>query len=163
MAPDLKQVEEQTLDVLQCLFDDDHGAAFRTGEIEHDGPDDGNDTFDPVVIAEKLKAVADNLNKDAEIRAAMRDLQRAAAQEVLDQTLSSIVTLAESQVKQSAEVAPELLLIKASVAVGLYVKKTYPNMRDQLQRSIGSFLNQRVGHWVVQQGGWGEVARASQL
>lgn len=115
-----------------------------------------------MVIAETLKAIADKLNKDAEISAALRDLQQAAAQEVLNQTLSSIEDLAQAQVRQNVEVAPELLLIKASVAVGLYVKKTYPNMRDQLQRSIGNFLNQRVGSWVMEQGGWGEVARASQ-
>lgn len=40
------------------------------------------DDFDPVVIADKLRSVADALNDDPRFRAALADVKKAAAQEV---------------------------------------------------------------------------------
>lgn len=40
------------------------------------------DTFDPVIIADKLRTVADSLNADAQFKAALGDLKQAVAQEV---------------------------------------------------------------------------------
>lgn len=41
-----------------------------------------SDNFDPVVIADKLKSVADALNDDIIFKAALNDLKNVAAQEV---------------------------------------------------------------------------------
>lgn len=40
------------------------------------------DDFDPVVIADKLRSVADALNDDPRFKAALTDLKKAAAEEV---------------------------------------------------------------------------------
>lgn len=40
------------------------------------------DDFDPVLIAQKLRAVGDALNDEAHFRAALSDLQKAAAVQV---------------------------------------------------------------------------------
>lgn len=60
----------------------------------------------------------------------------------------------ETQASKAAEVAPELQLIKASVAFGLYVKKSAPELKAVVQRALAGFLNRRVGSWVAQHGGW---------
>lgn len=41
------------------------------------------DNFDPVLIADKLRQVADALNEDVKFKAALKELKQAAAQEVL--------------------------------------------------------------------------------
>ncbi|CAL1608417.1 unnamed protein product [Knipowitschia caucasica] len=160
MAPDLAHVQKQTFQVLEHLLNDDSEVGFRSGDIETDGPDD---EFDAASIAEKLRKVADALNEDANFQAKLRELKVAVAQEALEKTLhSGVDTLVQSHVGQKAEVAPELQLIKATMALGLYLKQTCPGLRQQLQTTIGTFLNQRVGPWIQEQGGWERVAAASQ-
>lgn len=46
-----------------------------------------DDNFDPVLIADKLRSVADTLNEDPRFKAALSDLKKAAAQEVNTQKL----------------------------------------------------------------------------
>lgn len=41
-----------------------------------------DDSFDPVLIADKLKSVADALNDDPRFKAVLTDLKKAAAEEV---------------------------------------------------------------------------------
>lgn len=41
-----------------------------------------SDDFDPAAIADKLRAVADNLHEDTLFKAALNDLRKAAMQEV---------------------------------------------------------------------------------
>ncbi|KAK7877441.1 hypothetical protein WMY93_031861 [Mugilogobius chulae] len=169
MAPNLPLVEQQTFELLGCLFKDDsvNSPQFLLGglhsdDIETDSP--GDDTFDAARIADQLRQVADALNKDPRFQEKLTEFKKAAAHEALEQALSSGVdALVQTQVGHKAEVSPELQLIKASVALGLYMKKTCPDVRGQLQSAIGNFLNQRVGQWVTQQGGWGRVASQSQL
>lgn len=60
----------------------------------------------------------------------------------------------QSQVCEKAEVALEVQLIKASVAFGLYVWKSSPELKNKVQSAMNAFLNRRVGPWVTQQGGW---------
>lgn len=62
--------------------------------------------------------------------------------------------LCEAHSSKSAEIAPEMQLIKASVAFGLYVKKSAPELKTAVQTALVSFLNRRVGSWVNQKGGW---------
>ncbi|KAJ0023637.1 hypothetical protein NQD34_003536 [Periophthalmus magnuspinnatus] len=145
MAPQLEQVQAQTLDVLNYLFNDfeltDRCNCQIDGDIETD-----SDDFDPVLIADKLREVADALNANPKFQAQLSKLKQTAAQEALDAALTQgIDTLVQSQVGQRTEVAPELQLIKAAVAFGLYLKKTCPNLSSQLQPSIGNFINQRSG------------------
>ncbi|XP_038862871.1 uncharacterized protein LOC120058338 isoform X2 [Salvelinus namaycush] len=58
---------------------------------------------------------------------------------------------------QGAEVAPEMQLLRASMALGLYVKKTCPDLRATIQSCMTAFINTRLAGWINQQGGWDQV------
>lgn len=55
---------------------------------------------------------------------------------------------------QRAEVAPEMQLLRASMALGLYIKKTCPDLRPTIQSCMAAFINTRLAGWINQQGGW---------
>lgn len=65
-----------------------------------------------------------------------------------------VEVLCQTPVAQGAEIAPEMQIIKASVAFGLYVKKSCPELRTTVQTAMLAFLVRRVGGWIAQQGGW---------
>ncbi|CAK6955825.1 hypothetical protein D5F01_LYC02658 [Scomber scombrus] len=143
MAPTTAdQIERQTTEILKYLFDDEESHTPRQFDncIETDGPED--DSFDPVLIADKLRTVADALNEDA-----------------IDQAFSTgVEAVCQASVFQTAEVAPEIQLLKASVAFGLYVTKSYPELKNKVQNAMAVFLNRRVEPYVAQQGGWNKVS-----
>lgn len=161
MAPNESIVEWQTREIITHLLaddeeTDDRNVAFAHGVVEADGPED--DHFDPVVIADRLRTVADALNEDYRFQAALSELKRAAAEEAAVEAFShGVDALFQSQVAQQAEISPEMQLIKASVAFGLHVKKCCPDLKATVQGAMTAFLNRRVGTWVTQQGGWEKV------
>lgn len=65
-----------------------------------------------------------------------------------------VKALCTPQVAQPAEVSSELQLIRASAALGRFVVKSCPNLKNKVHRTMTAFLNRRVGTWVAQQGGW---------
>ncbi|KAK2862330.1 hypothetical protein Q5P01_001863 [Channa striata] len=159
MAPTENQVQVQTSEIIKYLFEDEHAVLFRTldSNVECDGPE----SFDPVPIADKLRIVADSLTENPQFKAAFTDFKRAAAQEAVELAFSqSVDALCNTHVSQRAEVAPEMQIITASVAFGLYIKKSSPDLRNKVQSAMIAFLNRRVGTWIVKQGGWDKVAVA---
>ncbi|XP_068455083.1 bcl-2-like protein 15 [Clinocottus analis] len=159
-------LEWQTDQIIKCLLEDEHeherdpprGVLYA--ELEVDSPasksDDG--PFDPVVIAGKLRAVADALNDDIMFQSALAELKQAAAKEALEAAFShGVEAICQTQVSQKAEVASEMQLIRASVALGLYVKKSSPELKNTIHSVMTTFLSRRVGPWVHQQGGWDKV------
>ncbi|XP_070815268.1 bcl-2-like protein 15 [Chaetodon trifascialis] len=163
MAPPEAQVEWQTREIINCLFEDDHIVSLRCIPVRldaslTDGPAGSDDHFDPVVIADKLRTVADTLNDDLTFKAALADLKKAAAQEAVEAAFShGVEALCKTQVSQRAEVSPEMQLIRASAAFGLYVVKSSPELKDRVKSAMDAFLNQRVRSWVIKQGGWDKV------
>ncbi|KAM7401881.1 hypothetical protein PAMP_017158 [Pampus punctatissimus] len=159
MAPTPQQIEWQTTEIIKCLLDDDDDDVdVRSrrfgGGLETDGPDD----FDPVLIADKLKTVADALNEDAEFNAALAELKKAAAQDAVEAACSHAVqALRQTQVSQRAEVAPEMQLIDAAVAFVLHVKKSCPELKNKVHGAMSAFINKHAGPWIHQQGGWDKV------
>ncbi|KAK5598393.1 hypothetical protein CRENBAI_012311 [Crenichthys baileyi] len=162
MAPNQVSVESQTELVIYYLLADENEIESRMLNASNVECDVTDDSFDPVLIADKLRSVADTLNDDASLRAALADLKQAVAEEALDAAFRQCVeTLCESQVSKGAEVAPEMQLINASVAFGLYVKKISPDLKDKVQGALTNFLNRHVGTWVSKQGGWDNVPVSS--
>ncbi|KAF6720788.1 Bcl-2-like protein 15 [Oryzias melastigma] len=157
MAPTDAEIRSQTDQIVYFLLAGEDEAQKRmfTGEIVPDGP---GDDFDPVLIAQKLRAVGDALNDEAHFRAALSDLQKAAAVQAIEAAfIHSVEVLCETHCAKAAEVAPEIQQIKASVALGVYVAKKAPELRSKVHSALTSFLTTRVGGWVAQQGGWGRV------
>ncbi|XP_076740030.1 uncharacterized protein LOC143418610 [Maylandia zebra] len=157
MAPDEKIVEWQTNEIIESLFNDENSARPRMidGDLETDSSDD----FDPVIIADKLRAVADTLNKDPNFKKALDELKKTAATEATEAAFErGVELLCKSHVAQKADIAPEMQLIRASAAIGLYLKNSYPEMKENVKTALASFLNRRVGKWITEKGGWGKVA-----
>ncbi|XP_071381731.1 bcl-2-like protein 15, partial [Centroberyx affinis] len=154
-------VEKQTYSIISYLLDDEHiQSGFRDADcqIETDGPEQSDDKFDPVLIADKLRAVADEMMNDDKFKAALGKLQQAAAEEATEAMEAafsqSVEALCRAPVSQKGEVVAEMQLIKASVALGLYVKKKAPELKHSVRGAMNAFLNNRIGDWVAQQGGW---------
>lgn len=157
MAPTAAQIERQASEILKYLFDDDDDdiKPRELDDIETDGPTD--DTFDPVLIADKLRTVADALNDDIQCKAVLNDLKQAVAQEAVEAVFTNgVKKLCQSQVSQRAEVAPEMQLIVAAVALGRFITKSSPELKNKVQSAVGVILS-KSGGWVAQQGGWDKV------
>ncbi|KAM8914324.1 bcl-2-like protein 15 [Spinachia spinachia] len=164
MAP-TAAFEWQTDQIVKCLLgdeDEDEACAQRcpSSQLEVDGPTSTSDEddFDPVIIADKLRTVADSLNADAKFKAALADLKQAVAQEALQTAFSNgVEAICQTPGSQNAEVFPEMQLIRASVALCIYIKKSSPELKHNIQRVVREFLRRRVGLWVMEQGGWDKV------
>ncbi|XP_054473055.1 uncharacterized protein LOC129105860 isoform X2 [Anoplopoma fimbria] len=154
----------QTDQIIKCLLDieDEDSPQCRlldcNLEVDSSSAESREDTFDPVVIADKLRTVADAMAEDVHFRAALTEMRQAAAQEAFEAAFShGVDAICQTQVAQRAEVVSEMQLIKASVSFGLYVKKSCPELKHKIQSVMSSFLTARVGPWVTQQGGWEKV------
>uniref|UniRef100_A0AAY4DBF4 Bcl-2-like protein 15 n=1 Tax=Denticeps clupeoides TaxID=299321 RepID=A0AAY4DBF4_9TELE len=111
--------------------------------------------FDPQEVARKLRDLGDEYD-ERRIQPLIRGIREAAANQVrpTEVFVSSVNNLCEAWLGQRAEVAPERDLLRASVALGLYVKKNCPDMVQNVQRLLTSFLNARLADWISAQGGW---------
>ncbi|XP_067097903.1 bcl-2-like protein 15 [Osmerus mordax] len=153
MAP--RDIEEDTLLIVQCLFDDDE-VLDRCGQIETDGSM-SDDDFDPVIIADKLRQLADEYN-DEKMEPLIKALHQATANQAVQVFGEAVETLclASSQ----PELSSELQLLRASVALGRYVKNNSPQLKSKVAGAMATFLNTRVVGWVRDQGGWVQVTNA---
>ncbi|KAK2914861.1 hypothetical protein Q8A73_005455 [Channa argus] len=161
MAPTEIDVQWQTSEIIKYLFEDDDDDRLDRNfddSLECDSPT-VSASFDPVLIADRLRTVADSLNDNPEFKDALTNFKQAAAQEAVELAFShSVEALCKTQVSQRPEVLPEMQIIRASVAIGLYIKKSSPDLRTKVQSAMTAFLNRRVGTWIVSQGGWNKVA-----
>ncbi|KAM6980834.1 bcl-2-like protein 15 [Aplochiton taeniatus] len=113
-------------------------------------------TFDPIKIAGKLRELGDDYEEKV-IKPLMNNLKYVPAHQAAAAFGEGVTFLCQSHVAQRPGVAPEMQLIQASVAFGLYVRKASPDLREKVQDAMVAFLNSRVGSWVAQQGGWDVV------
>ncbi|CAL8340153.1 unnamed protein product [Lota lota] len=157
---DRQTVKQQTFEIVLCLFQDDPSQ----GCIETDGVGDGDDKFDPVPIANKLKEVADQMQKqwDKEFPPALLKFKHAHQKKDTNAAFSHAVD-SVCQHPIVVEVVPEMRLINAAVALCLYLKSQAPELTTDIQQATTSFLDARVGSFVAEQGGWGAVARVMLL
>ncbi|XP_008407519.1 uncharacterized protein LOC103464902 [Poecilia reticulata] len=154
MAPNIKA---QTESVVYYLLADEDECDRSYGDVESDSKEAPGD-FDPVIIADRLRTIGDALNKDQSFTKAIKDLTEAVTEEAVATVFEqSVETLCETYVSREAALAPELQLIHASVALGLYLKKNSPALKDKVRNAMSNFLNSRVSRWVAQQGGWDKV------
>uniref|UniRef100_A0A8D3BP59 Uncharacterized protein n=1 Tax=Scophthalmus maximus TaxID=52904 RepID=A0A8D3BP59_SCOMX len=141
MAPtDRDTLERQTSDIIRCLLEDEH------------------------VLSSFLKRLTWTIINRLCLYVELP------AQSYLDPCLvppqaaeaafsHGVEALCKTRVSQGAEVAQEMQLIRASVDFGLYIKKSYPELKNKVQSAMTSFLNRRVGTWVAEQGGWVSVSQ----
>ncbi|XP_077459539.1 uncharacterized protein LOC144075946 [Stigmatopora argus] len=165
MAPlKLSTIERQTFQIIQQLFaeDDVDGIACRqfSDQLETDGPLSEEDHFDPVPIAATLRGMADSMNQDPQFQASLSELKIAFGQEVVDGAFGrGVDALLQTQISQRVpDAALEEGLIKVSIAFGLYLKESWPELKTKIQCAMTTFLQSRVTTWVIQQGGWEKVS-----
>ncbi|KAM4740174.1 bcl-2-like protein 15 [Anableps anableps] len=158
MDPKVDAVRIQTELVMFYLLADKDEIDARMLDASSVEPDCSEDSFDPVIIADRLRSIGDALNEDIKFKTALKDLAQEATNKTLESVFSrGVETLCESYASKGSEVAPELQLIKASVTLGLYMKKISPDLKDKVKDAMTVFLNNRVSAWVAQQGGWDKV------
>ncbi|XP_016531485.1 uncharacterized protein LOC103144350 isoform X2 [Poecilia formosa] len=154
MAPNIKA---QTESVVFYLLADEDECNRSYGQVEPDSKQ-ATGNFDPVIIADRLRTIGDALNKDQSFIKTVKDLTEAVTEEAVATVFEqSVDILCESYVSREASIAPELQLIHASVALGLYLKKNSPALKGKVMNAMSSFLNRRVSRWVDKQGGWDKV------
>ncbi|KAM6947020.1 uncharacterized protein PEZ65_000718 [Lycodopsis pacificus] len=155
-------VEWQTEQIIKCLFEDEDEDDIKSrtfcDDLEVDSARSDEDTFDPVLTADILKKVSDAMKDDVEFKAALTGLTQAVAEEAMEMMFSrGVDAICKTRVCQQPEVSSEMQLINASVAFGLYLKKSSPQLKMNIQRVMSAFITNRVGPWLAQQGGWGKV------
>uniref|UniRef100_A0A3Q0RYH3 BCL2 like 15 n=1 Tax=Amphilophus citrinellus TaxID=61819 RepID=A0A3Q0RYH3_AMPCI len=146
MAP-TEEVTWQTKQIIECLFNDEPGVSYCQLDacLETDSPsNNGHYLF--IMMLDFQLFINHHLLSPQAVEAAFSN---------------GVDLLCQNPVAQMPEVAPEMQLIRASVAFGLFVKQSYPELKSRVQEAMISFLNRRVSSWVVQKGGW--VSRLSRF
>lgn len=157
MAP--RDTQQQTFEIINCLFDPTpESTQFKTSQdIESDSPGGNDDSFDPVVIADHLREIGDQL--DEQVRHQFISILKNAARNQVESAFKTAVdSLCKTWMPHSGEVATERYLLRASVALGLYVQRSCPDMVSTIQGVMANYINTYVTPWIDQQGGWGRVA-----
>ncbi|XP_041083681.1 bcl-2-like protein 15 [Polyodon spathula] len=178
MAP--KDIECQTELILNCLFEDEskvsvrafekaasakapfrlqNSVPFRAEGLVADGPEE-DDSFDPVIIADQLRSIADQYN-DAVLQPMMDEFltqaRMAAADQLAAMFSQTVDHLSKNWASQGGDVRQEMCALKAATALGLYARKKCPEL-SSIRSAMAQFVNTRLGDWIAQQGGWGQVA-----
>uniref|UniRef100_W5MXP7 BCL2 like 15 n=1 Tax=Lepisosteus oculatus TaxID=7918 RepID=W5MXP7_LEPOC len=161
MAP--KDFKQQTSSVIQCLFEEPvlkaKSLVFEDTVVA-DGVGDEEDSFDPVIIADKLRQLGDDYNEKVikpHMDKFLNQARSAAAEQAALAFSDAVESLCKSWPSEGAEVRQEKYLLKASVTVGLYAYKKCPNLSETIQNVLTQFVETRLGSWIVQQGGWVSV------
>ncbi|KAJ8393551.1 hypothetical protein AAFF_G00060240 [Aldrovandia affinis] len=155
MAP--RDMQEQTFLIVQCLLEDEYTKdRSDMGDIQTDAEDD-DDSFDAVIIADKLREFGDELQESV-MQKFRNDIQTAPANKRVKAFSSAVDMVCKMWMSETGEVASEKHQLKAAVMLALYVKKNCPDMKSIIQAPMVMFLNARVTPWVGEQGGWDTVA-----
>ncbi|XP_072521894.1 bcl-2-like protein 15 [Salminus brasiliensis] len=140
---------EQTYIIISCMFQNEQDV-YETDAL-------GDDDFDAVTIAAKLRELGDHYDETV-IQPLIKDVRAAAGDQVLTAFSNSVQSLCNTWVVERAEVASEKQLLKATVTLALYVKKNCPDMTRTVQEAMTYFVNNRLAGWIIQQGGWERAA-----
>ncbi|XP_043108583.1 bcl-2-like protein 15 [Puntigrus tetrazona] len=148
-------LQKQTWDVIHCLLQDE----LSFDMVEADGPEDEN-SFDPVKIASKLRELGDDYDEKV-IQPLMKNVQKAAADQVVTAFSDGVDSLCNMWVVERAEVASEKQLLKAAITLGLFMKRNCPDMTNVVEDAMTGFVNNRLTNWIAEQGGWLSVSKNS--
>ncbi|XP_052424595.1 bcl-2-like protein 15 [Carassius gibelio] len=149
------EIQRQTYVVIHCLLQND----TYSDMVECDGTGDEN-SFDPVKIASKLRELGDDYDERV-IQPLMKNVQKAAADQVVTAFSDSVDSLCNTWVMERAEVASEKQLLKAAITLGLLMKKNCPDMINVVEFAMMGFVNNRLTGWIAEQGGWVSVSKNS--
>ncbi|XP_016299105.1 bcl-2-like protein 15 [Sinocyclocheilus anshuiensis] len=149
------EIQKQTYDVIHCLLQNE----LYFDVVEPDGAEDEN-SFDPVKIASKLRELGDDYDERV-IQPLMKNVQKAAADQVVTAFSDSVDSLCKMWVVERAEVASEKQLLKAAITLGLFMKKNCPDMTSVVESAMMGFVNNRLTYWIAEQGGWVSVSKNS--
>ncbi|XP_076849396.1 bcl-2-like protein 15 [Brachyhypopomus gauderio] len=143
--------KQQTLAIIDCLFQDED-------VYECDGLEDSeHDDFNPVKIAAKLRELGDHYDETV-IKPLIKDVQDAAADQVVSVFGKSVNALCKMWAAERPEIVPEKEILKATVALALYVKNNCPDMTSTIRAATFSIFNNQIGSWITQQGGWEQAS-----
>ncbi|XP_072571729.1 bcl-2-like protein 15 [Paramormyrops kingsleyae] len=147
-----EDIKVQTGWIVKCLFDEE-GEVQDRNLIESDSP--GDDPFDPVIIAEKLRELGDKYEESV-IQPLLKKLQETPENQVATVFNEGVDCLCQTLSYQG--LAPEVLLLRAAVMLGMGVKRKLPSLVGTVESAMVNLLNRRLVTWIQQQGGWDRVA-----
>ncbi|KAK1799945.1 hypothetical protein P4O66_006464 [Electrophorus voltai] len=148
MAFPCDDFRQQTFAIIDCFF------LNEPDMIECDGVEDSeNDEFNPAKIAAKLRELGDHYDETV-IKPLVKNVQDAAADQVLGAFSNSVNSLCKMWAVERPEVVPEKEILKATVALALYMKNNCPDMSRAVRDAMFSIFNNQLGSWITQQGGW---------
>ncbi|KAF5895884.1 bcl-2-like protein 15 [Clarias magur] len=131
-----------------------HKASVGCPYLETDGePGD----FDPMNIAKQLRDLGDHYDATV-IQPLMRDVQRARTDQVASMFTNRVEYLCKTWVAERPEIVPEKHLLKATMTLSLYLKNNCPDLKEYVRDAIFHILNNQLGSWIMQQGGWESVS-----
>ncbi|KAF4107608.1 bcl-2-like protein 15 [Onychostoma macrolepis] len=148
--------QKQTCDVIHCLLQYNE---LHFDMVESDGPEDEN-SFDPIKIASKLRELGDDYDERV-IQPLMKNVQKAAADQVMTAFSDSVESLCKMWVVERAEVASEKQLLKAAITLGLFMTKNCPDKTNVVEVAMMGFINNRLTNWIAEQGGWVSFSKNS--
>ncbi|KAK2821312.1 hypothetical protein Q7C36_020655 [Tachysurus vachellii] len=137
--------KQQTSVILSCLFDEPY--------LETDSAND----FDPIKIANQLRQLGDHYDETV-IQPLIRNIQKAPADQASVMFTNSVNTLCEMWVADRPEVASEKHLLKATMALSLYINRNCPDVTTRVRGAIVSILSNRLASWIMEQGGWEQAS-----
>ncbi|CAF96796.1 unnamed protein product [Tetraodon nigroviridis] len=159
MAPNQKAVELQTEEIFSHLLEDKpivYQGPFSA--VETDSPAGSDDEFNAVLIAAKLKAIADSLNDNVVFKEALEEFKIEAAKGAIEAAFSHTVKNAcRAQASQCPGLSPELQLLKTTATFACLVANSCPSLRGTIFGPTIAFINRNLGDWITQQGGWGRI------
>ncbi|XP_017306532.1 uncharacterized protein LOC108255228 [Ictalurus punctatus] len=142
---DLVTFSQQTSDILCCFFGESYLETDSCSEV------------DPVKIAAQLRQLGDHYDETV-IQPLMRDVQKAAADQAAVAFTKSVDYLCKMWVAESPEIVPEKHLLKATMALSLYMKRNCPDLTTHIHDAVFNIVNNRLGTWIREQGGWERVS-----
>ncbi|XP_014461157.1 bcl-2-like protein 15 [Alligator mississippiensis] len=153
--------EEQTECVVEALLSDLLGGDAGWRSLETDSTPQAqsavcyyqgqgaSDTFDPVVIASRLRTLGDLYNQDVEGPA--REVIAKMASGKVEAFGAAVESLSRSWSSQNPELGYETALLSVSVKLGMYIAQKIPSVREQLVELIN---RNQVRDYIQHQGGW---------
>ncbi|XP_019369643.1 PREDICTED: bcl-2-like protein 15 [Gavialis gangeticus] len=111
---------------------------------------EGPSTFDPVVIASRLRMLGDMYNQDLEGPA--QQVITGMTSGKVEAFRAAVESLSRSWSSQNPELGYERALLSVSVKLGMYVAQKIPAVKEQLVELINR--NRQVRGYIQNQGGW---------
>ncbi|XP_030077347.1 bcl-2-like protein 15 isoform X2 [Microcaecilia unicolor] len=156
----MRTFEEETECVVKALLSEllgeNEGISFRNLESDSLESSEGNeDTFDPQLIACRLRDIGDRINKEIERNVQQLILDWGTEKVAVD-FLKAVSTVSSTWTARNPEVASEKALLSVGVALFKQTVIRAPQLCGQLESAMNTFFSTLKPH-IQNLGGWEHI------